>query len=630
MTSPGDQLKTKGNPCKNVDFHSSLLAPLLIPKYTQRVSRMIIYDNSCFGIFSLTRVHGSAVYKTLLPALLSSSLVVMIHQIEWKAEEVVGHPYSFGAFVGFFSFLLTFRLNYGYQRYWEGATAVHQMMSKWLDCTMCLSAFHYQSEAYDDIRPPTFGSTPEANDKSVKGRDRRFYSSQNLPPSNVRFAEQSEHEGEISTLTPSIRRRKFPWQKRLVHQRSSGSLATIAQKEESRTEKSKSINSVDPTDKSRHKKIPIPQRFQEQFTLQQHQQPGDGSGRGRNLRGALQRQDHLHNLVKQRKARVPLPSLFLQEWAHLASLLSAVALSTLRNDNETAESPLTEYIPGKPWPPVDPDSLSHDIKKQYDEGNVFWRGLYFCLGLSRSRYRRTLYNAARPFSVLGGVSDDEIRLLQQARGPYAKVSLCSMWAQEFISREYLHGSTGNVAPPIISRLYQFLSDGVVGYNQARKIAYVGFPFPHAQTVSFFTVAVIFTFPWLYAAKVNIMWFAAFLNGITVLCFLGLHEVARELENPFANAPNDLPLTTFQAQFNEALVTMYAGFHPDSWWELEPESKSTSMGTSLVAASPTLSVPSAVAETPESVLLSEEEEEEDDAFLEIVGGDRNSSMDGSFD
>jgi predicted membrane chloride channel (bestrophin family) len=57
-----------------------------------------------------------------------------------------------------------------------------------------------------------------------------------------------------------------------------------------------------------------------------------------------------------------------------------------------------------------------------------------------------------------------------------------------------------------------------------------------------------------------------LNFFTVACFVGLHEVARELEDPFFNIPNDLPLTTFQAQFNEALLTMYAGFHPDSWWE----------------------------------------------------------------
>jgi len=45
-----------------------------------------------------------------------------------------------------------------------------------------------------------------------------------------------------------------------------------------------------------------------------------------------------------------------------------------------------------------------------------------------------------------------------------------------------------------------------------------------------------------------------MNFLTVLCFLGIAEVARELENPFLNVPNDLPLTTFQAEFNEALVT----------------------------------------------------------------------------
>lgn len=51
---------------------------------------------------------------------------------------------------------------------------------------------------------------------------------------------------------------------------------------------------------------------------------------------------------------------------------------------------------------------------------------------------------------------------------------------------------------------------------------------------------------------------------------GIHEVARELEAPMHNVPNDLPLTTFQAQFNEALVTIYAGFHPDAWWEVDSD------------------------------------------------------------
>ena len=88
---------------------------------------------------------------------------------------------------------------------------------------------------------------------------------------------------------------------------------------------------------------------------------------------------------------------------------------------------------------------------------------------------RTLYNAARPFRVIGGVSDAEIEFLQAARGPLAKVALCSMWLQEFITREYMAGSTGKVAPPILSRLYQFTSDGMIGYNQARKVTYIPFP-----------------------------------------------------------------------------------------------------------------------------------------------------------
>jgi hypothetical protein len=308
--------------------------------------------------------------------------------------------------------------------------------------------------------------------------------------------------------------------------------------------------------------IPIPQRFQDQFTLEgQQQSPGKVKRR--------QSRKHLTKAPKSR-APMPVPSLFLQETAHLVSLMSAVAMSTLRNDSESTESPLTEYMPGKPFPPVDPDSLSYDIRVQYGDDNTFWRWIYFCLGLSRSERHRTLYNAARPFAVLGGVSDREVELLQRAHGPYAKLSLCTMWFHEFLTRESLSGSTGTIPGAILSRLYQFTSDGVAGYNHARKVAYVPFPFPHAQITAVFSLAIIFIFPLLYFEYINSLAFGCVLNFATVLCFLGVHEVARELENPFVNVPNDIPLTTFQAQFNEALVTFYAGYHPDAWWEVIPE------------------------------------------------------------
>ena len=56
---------------------------------------------------------------------------------------------------------------------------------------------------------------------------------------------------------------------------------------------------------------------------------------------------------------------------------------------------------------------------------------------------------------------------------------------------------------------------------------------------------------------------------SVLCFTGLHEVAREIESPFQNVPNDVPLNNYQAQFNEGLMVMFYGYHPDAYWNTSP-------------------------------------------------------------
>ena len=273
------------------------------------------------------------------------------------------------------------------------------------------------------------------------------------------------------------------------------------------------------------------------------------------------------------------PLLFLEECAHLLSLMSAVAFSTLRNDLPYAESPLTSFEPGLPWPHVDPDAYKRRDKNTWEGSEYRWYHLVrFIIGASRTDKDRTLYNAARPFRVIGNVSDPEIMQLQQARGPLAKVSLVSFWIQELISREYQAGSTGNVAPPIISRLYQFMSEGMAGYNQARKVASINFPFPHAQiTTVFLGVLDFLVIPVLMLTFVNDEWLGFALNASTVLCFTGLHEVAREIESPFQNVPNDVPLNNFQAQFNEALMIMFYGYHPDAFWDVPEEDEENEEG-----------------------------------------------------
>jgi hypothetical protein len=273
------------------------------------------------------------------------------------------------------------------------------------------------------------------------------------------------------------------------------------------------------------------------------------------------------------------PPLFLQEIAHLLSLLSAVAFSTLRNDLEQADSPLITFVPNAPWPHVDPDAYTADVRKDWDTTEHRTIAVIrYISGWSRTKKSRTLYNAARPFRVIGGVSDAEIELLQAARGPLAKVALVSMWLQEFMVRECLAGSTGNVAPPILARLYQYVSDGMMGYHQAHKVAYIPFPFPHAQITSLFVLIVGAFMPVLMLSYLTNAAFGFVLNLFTVMCFVGLHEVAREMENPFQNVPNDIPLNNFQAQYNEALMGMFTGYHPDAFWEVVHKEKEVLVGT----------------------------------------------------
>ena len=295
--------------------------------------------------------------------------------------------------------------------------------------------------------------------------------------------------------------------------------------------------------------------------------------------------------------KVPTASPFLQELLHLYSLLNAVAMASLRHDVEGCPSPLTTYVPNQPFPPYNPNefqinrhgqlldifrSQSHQTLDSsttlgeasnenvwlgwiQEEISGFWMFLYYIVGVDRSPKQRTLYNAVRPFAVLGGVSDYEAHRLQQARGSMAQLALCQLWLKEFIAREHLNGSTGEVAPPIVGRVLHFLTDAIAAYHQCRKVAYIPFPFPHAQMTSLFVVLLLGVFPILYVGYVNQLALACVLNFTTVLCFTGIHEVARELSNPYHTIPNDLPLNRFHVEFNESLRSLLNGYHPD-WVE----------------------------------------------------------------
>lgn len=98
--------------------------------------------------------------------------------------------------------------------------------------------------------------------------------------------------------------------------------------------------------------------------------------------------------------------------------------------------------------------------------------------------------------------------------------------------------------------------------------FIPFPFPHAQLSAIFILVMVLTVPFMMNQFVNAQWLGGSLCFLLVTCLSGLHEVGRELENPFKNTPNDVPLCTLLAMYNEALLSMCSGFHPDGYWNDE--------------------------------------------------------------
>ena len=522
---------------------------------------MIEYYRGAYGANLLTRWHGSSLAKAFIPGALSVALYFILLYVDPTPQQEVSHlshPYAVGVLVSSVSFLIIFRANYGYQRYWEACTTVHHLMSKWMDCAIFVGVFHLQSDHYKDMRPPNFFDYSYLNEQNLT-RDR-----ESIPPPL-----EEEVFNDLGSPTSVSTERSIE-------------MGSEGGAELRRRRYSKSIHSTKNTFRDSSKDTKDYAQDQTRLFGPGRLDGGWGKVYPNDINGKPTATYYDIQKYGKDASRIPpsepldkrgfastkggrTPSLFLQELTHLASLLCAVALTTLRNDLDDVESPLGVYTPGEKWPEVDPHFLSKEVRRQAYEQGPFMRNIRYLLGMDQTKYSRTIYNAARPMLVIGGVSDNEIAFLQRARGPSAKTQLVWNWISDLIIREHHSGTLGNVGAPIISRVIQFLSDGMLYYNHARKIMFTPFPFPHAQLSAFFVLMMVIAIPLLMVQYANEPWLGAILTFLTVTCLAGLHEVARELENPFRNAPNDVPLCTLLAFYNEALITMFSGHHPDAYW-----------------------------------------------------------------
>ncbi|VEU39697.1 unnamed protein product [Pseudo-nitzschia multistriata] len=632
---------------------------------------MITYNRSAFGWRLIFRAHGSAVYRSVLPSMISVLAYFLYHKYNTEyagfAADDVLHPYAIGVLVSSSTFLIIFKLSQSYNRYWEACSSTYQFMSKWLDATSHTCCYHMQCDHYNDIKPPSFYDYPELNHLNMtRDRERSHTHSihdvddeETKDDNNVGL--RNRKQSQTQTSAPTENYPPMPSRKMFSARSLSGSIRSDASSGEygrnapkdlkgrSTEEKSKEYKaravakSINKT--SSHRSLPRAEsrrawakEYSKMSTFSESIRTLYNLDVSRDMMDSESDEIYEEGIFDEKSLEpIPLvgkprmdgnwgeyyskkkkkklstfmdpndpnkidskgfasmqggrtPPLFIQELAHLSSLMNAVALATLRNDKEESESPLSIYEPGSPWPEVDPNN--EELLKQTGF-KAFFTALKTFLGVGLSKEERSEHNAAQPLPVIGGVSDAEIHFLQLARGASAKTQLCFNWLTEFIIREHLAGTLGDVGPPIISRIVQFLGDGMIYYNHSRKIMFIPFPFNHAQLSVIFVLFIIIVVPFLMHQYTDEPAVGALLTFLTVLCLQGINEVARDLENPFRNFPNELPLVTFQAQYNEALITMYAGYHPDFFWNGDQvlrmtQSKSKKQGLSKPNGSKSLS------------------------------------------
>lgn len=112
-----------------------------------------------------------------------------------------------------------------------------------------------------------------------------------------------------------------------------------------------------------------------------------------------------------------------------------------------------------------------------------------------------------------------------------------------------------VAPPILSRVYQTLSRGLVNLLNAKKIKDVRFPLPLAQIIALLLTINLITTPLIVCASIRSQIWAPITTWMWEFVIFSMYFIAVELEMPFGDDDNDLPLEDFQTNMNSSLLML---------------------------------------------------------------------------
>jgi len=165
------------------------------------------------------------------------------------------------------------------------------------------------------------------------------------------------------------------------------------------------------------------------------------------------------------------------------------------------------------------------------------------------------------FEVLDatGFSPSHLAYLQTQED---KCEIVMQWIQRLII-DRMDDQVLTVAPPVISRVFQELSRGIVNIHNVRKITEFQFPFPLAQMIMAMLITHWFMTPIVCGLLVGSPVWACVLSFLPAFALWGINYIASQIEQPFGRDSNDLPMSGMQASMNTSLLAL-----------LDPEAQTT--------------------------------------------------------
>jgi len=186
--------------------------------------------------------------------------------------------------------------------------------------------------------------------------------------------------------------------------------------------------------------------------------------------------------------------------------------------------------------------------------------------------RRFQHQMVRLFSILHGCALQQVSTLQEKRfevlsldgfdeGSFMFLQLCPdrcevclQWIQRLIVDSSKSGVI-DIAPPILSRVFNELGNGIVNLSNARKITEFPIPFPMTQMITVMLLFHACITPIICATTVESPGYAAMVTFVVIFAYWSINYIALELEMPFGDDINDLPLHVMQQDMNRSLIML---------------------------------------------------------------------------